>query len=565
MTTAVADADGTRTGIGVLALPGARLAYQVTGEGPAVVLVHGFGLDMRMWDQQAGHLAQRFRVVRYDCRGFGASGPFDPAIGYTHAADLLALLDHLGIGRAVLAGLSFGGRVVMQAALEAPERVAGLILLDAVLDGVPWDPGSAAALDETARQAQAGGLLAGREAWLAHPLFAAASRQPELASSLAAMVAGYPGQHWTGHDPHRQTGPDPIDRLEQLATPVLVAAGEQDVPGFREMSAVLARRIPGAEYHVVPGAGHMINMERPAEVNELLTRFLGRLYPRDETAGGDRVLVDPGWLEAHLHDPSVRVVEVDVTRAAHDQWHIDGAALWNVYADLKDADYRLITAPEVRRLFERSGIAPDTTVVFYGYAPAMGLWLMKLYGHPDARILDCSRDTWQREGRPCSSAATAPAMTEYPLGDPDGRVRADHAAVHAAIGDPGTAILDVRSWDEFLGKRFWPSGGMEPGGRAGHVPSAVHRPVDDLYDERGSFRPADSLRELFPASDPGGEVITYCTIGGRASTAWFVLTYLLGRERVRVYDGSWAEWGRMTQTPVEQPAADVPPQRSGAV
>jgi 3-mercaptopyruvate sulfurtransferase SseA/pimeloyl-ACP methyl ester carboxylesterase len=533
----------------VLALPGARLAYEVTGEGPAVVLVHGFGLDLRMWDQQVGHLAQRFRVVRYDCRGFGASGPFDPAIGYTHAADLLALLDHLGIGRAVLAGLSFGGRVVMQAALAAPERVAGLILLDAVLDGVPWDPGSAASLDETARQAQARGLLAGREAWLAHPLFAAARRQPELASSLAVMVAGYPGQHWTGHDPHQQAGPQPLDALESLSMPVLVAVGEQDVPGFREMSAVLARRIPGAQHHVVPGAGHMINMERPAEVNELLTGFLDRLYPNGEKA--DRVLADPGWLEAHLHDPSVRVVEVDVSRAGHDEWHIDGAVLWNVYADLKDADYRLITAPAVRRLLERSGIGPDMTVVFYGYAPAMGMWLMKLYGHPDARILDCSRDAWQRDGRPRTSAATEPATTEYPLGDPDGLVRADHTAVQAAIGDPGTEILDVRSWDEFCGKRFWPSGGMEPGGRAGHVPSAVHRPIGELYDDHGSFLTADKLRNVFPDSGRGGEVITYCTIGGRAATAWFVLTYLLGREHVRVYDGSWAEWGLMTGTQVE--------------
>jgi thiosulfate/3-mercaptopyruvate sulfurtransferase len=131
--------------------------------------------------------------------------------------------------------------------------------------------------------------------------------------------------------------------------------------------------------------------------------------------------------------------------------------------------------------------------------------------------------------------------------------------------DPETTILDVRGWDEFRGERFWPSGGMEPGGRAGHVPSAVHRPIGDLYDDRGSFRPVGRLRDVFPAASPGGEVITYCTIGGRASTAWFVLTYLLGREHVRVYDGSWAEWGRMTRTPVEQSAADIPPQRAGAV
>ena len=116
---------------------------------------------------------------------------------------------------------------------------------------------------------------------------------------------------------------------------------------------------------------------------------------REETASND-VLVHPGWLEAHLHDPSVRVIEVDVSRAAYDRWHIDGAVLWNVYADLKDPGYQLVSTPAVRRLFQRSGITPDTTVVFYGYAPALGLWLMKLYGHPDVRILDCSRPPVRR-------------------------------------------------------------------------------------------------------------------------------------------------------------------------
>src|SRR5262249_42881949 len=119
----------------VLERPGARLVYEVAGDGPrepAVVLIHGFGLDMRMWDSQIGPLTARCGVVRYDCRGFGASGPFDPGVPYTHAGDLVALLDHLGIGDAVLAGLSFGGRVALQAALAAPDRVRGLALLDAV-------------------------------------------------------------------------------------------------------------------------------------------------------------------------------------------------------------------------------------------------------------------------------------------------------------------------------------------------------------------------------------------------------------------------------------------------
>jgi pimeloyl-ACP methyl ester carboxylesterase len=272
----------TGSGCEVLALPGARLAYQVTGQGPAIVLVHGFGLDMRMWESQAAQLAARYQVIRYDCRGFGASGPFDPAVGYTHAGDLLALLDHLGIGQAVLAGLSFGGQVVLRTALAAPRRVRGLVLMDAVLDGVSWDPESLAAIRLAGKVAQAHGLLAGRAAWLAHPLFAAARNRGELSDQLATMVAAYPGQHWIGHDPHAEGGPRPLDVLEELAMPVLVLAGEHDVPGFLEMSAVLARRIPGARYHAVADAGHMINMEQPAAVNEVLTRFLDEL-PQPET------------------------------------------------------------------------------------------------------------------------------------------------------------------------------------------------------------------------------------------------------------------------------------------
>jgi len=270
---------------------------------------------------------------------------------------------------------------------------------------------------------------------------------------------------------------------------------------------------------------------------------------------GDGVLVDPGWLAGHLNDPGLRVVEVDVSPAAYNNWHIDGAVLWNVYADLKDSDYRTVGTAALERLVARSGIGPDSTVVFYGYRPAMGLWLMKLYGHRDVRILDCSRDTWRAAGHPWSNVAGEPLASSYQLGGEDRRIRADWAAVQDAIDQRDTTLMDVRSAAEYRGDCFWPSGGMEPGGRAGHVPSAVYQPIDDLYNDDGSFRRAAELRGIFsPALLEGGrELITYCTIGGRAATAWFVLSQLLGCDAVRVYDGSWAEWGRTPGAPVERP------------
>jgi thiosulfate/3-mercaptopyruvate sulfurtransferase len=264
-------------------------------------------------------------------------------------------------------------------------------------------------------------------------------------------------------------------------------------------------------------------------------------------------LVAPEWLADHLYEPDLRIVEVDVSSAAYDDWHIDGAVLWDIYRDLKDSDYRPVDTRRLEELLGRSGITPETTIVLYGYAPAFGLWLLETFGHPDARILDCDRNAWKTAGGPWTKTPTKPTASHYPLSETRAHFRSTASDVEAAIGQAGTVLLDVRSSAEYEGERFWPSGGMEPGGRAGHIPSALHQPIDGLYNPDGSFRPADDLRAVFSSVELLGldELITYCTIGGRAATAWFVLTHHLGRPNVSVYGGSWAEWGRLSDTPIE--------------
>src|SRR5262249_22659474 len=152
------------------------------------------------------------------------------------------------------------------------------------------------------------------------------------------------------------------------------------------------------------------------------------------TTPTSEVLVDPNWLADHLDDKTVRVIEVDVSPATYTEGHITGAVLWNVFADLKDVDYRPVGAEAIAELFARSGITPDTTVVMYGYIPAIGFWLMRYHRHADVRILDCARTAWRDRGRPWTVDAPQPARTDYPLPGPDMRLRADLEYVRAALG-----------------------------------------------------------------------------------------------------------------------------------
>ena len=264
-------------------------------------------------------------------------------------------------------------------------------------------------------------------------------------------------------------------------------------------------------------------------------------------------IVDVEWIAAHVGDPGVRLVEVDVSRAAYDEGHIPGAVVWNAYTDLRDANYRPVGLEELERLLSRSGISPETCVVVYGYSAPLGFWLLKAHGHEDVRMLMGARDQWAQAGHEWSTDVPEPPERAHPPVVANPALLASREAVQDAIDDPAQIVLDVRAEVEYSGEWFWPSGATQDVGRAGHVPGAISVPIDLLRSEGGTLKSPEELWRTLEQTGVGKDktVITYCTIGNRASEAWFALKYLLDYPDARVYYGSWVEWGKATDTPIE--------------
>jgi pimeloyl-ACP methyl ester carboxylesterase len=261
---------------GLAEVNGTRLYFETAGRGAPLVLIHGSGLDCRMWEPQFRVFSERFQVIRYDLRGHGRSA-VPGREPYVHALDLEALLDHLGVARAHLVGLSRGGATAISFAILNPGSVLGLVLVDSRPEGWSGSPALGEHLRAVVSAARSGDMDAARRLWRDHPLFAPAMRRPEVAARLEEVISGYSGWHWVNDDPARRPEPLPVQRLGEVLAPTLIVVGELDVPDFHEIAETMRREIPRAAKVVISGAGHLPNMEEPDRFNLEVLDFLRRI------------------------------------------------------------------------------------------------------------------------------------------------------------------------------------------------------------------------------------------------------------------------------------------------
>lgn len=277
-----------------------------------------------------------------------------------------------------------------------------------------------------------------------------------------------------------------------------------------------------------------------------------------------QALVTPEWLAANADNPKLKLIEIAGMRQeelpAYRAGHVPGAVAWQWKDMLWDVAMREFPSPQnFAAHLGRHGIGNDTTVVFYGEDVQFGLyawWAFRYCGHTDVRVLDGGRYRWKAEGRPLTTEIpqAAPAVDYTPVARREA-IRIHRDAVLAALDDKNTVILDARSPEEYSGTRVGGPGGPDVGAvRYGRIPGARHLYWTDLLDDDKSFKPADDLAALVAARGAGREndIIAYCRMSHRATVLYFALTQLLGFNRVRIYDGSWTEWGNLVGVPVER-------------
>lgn len=270
-----------------------------------------------------------------------------------------------------------------------------------------------------------------------------------------------------------------------------------------------------------------------------------------------KTLVTTDWLANHLQDPNLRIIEMDLTSEIYDQGHLPGSIFWDGTTPMKPNFQVNFEPTAIKQLMAKSGINNNTTVVavHHNFTATSGFifWLLKVIGHDDVRILDGGRQKWIENGYPLTTETTVIKPTSYQVNSFDDNLHVPLPQVQQSLHDPNTIILDVRTPREYSGEIFMmnPPTAEE---RGGHIPEAIHLYYELAHNKDGTFKSAEELRQIYSSKGITSDklIIPYCAVGARSAHTWFILKYLLGYPHVKNYDGSWNEWSRIADLPIEK-------------
>ncbi len=275
-------------------------------------------------------------------------------------------------------------------------------------------------------------------------------------------------------------------------------------------------------------------------------------------------LVSTQWMADHLNDPNVRIIEVSALNNSSNyrQGHLPGA-LWFYWKDFcwHSSDREFLTPKEMAERLGNIGVGPGTTLVLYGDPVQFGTyayWALKMAGHKNLRLLDGTRTKWSKERRPLTANIARFTPVDYPVPAPDASSRLGRDAVRAKLGKVGVVILDARSPEEYLGERVSPATNSVDHGaeRKGRIPGAKHLFYKSFLNEDDSFKSPAEMRAAIAASgidaEAAKEVVCYCRLSHRATLVWTAMGGVLDLGNVKIYDGSWTEWGSVVGFPVER-------------
>jgi thiosulfate/3-mercaptopyruvate sulfurtransferase len=274
-------------------------------------------------------------------------------------------------------------------------------------------------------------------------------------------------------------------------------------------------------------------------------------------------LATPAWLEDRLGDRTVRILEISSTqdKTQYREGHIPGA-LWFFWKDIcwHETDRQFVSSETLARRLGAIGVSPKDTLVLYGEPVQYGtyaFWALTMAGHPNLRVLDGTRTRWVKEGRPLTRDIPRFASADYPPQKGDSSMRLGRDEVRAGLGKSGRLLLDVRSPEEYSGERVMEYPKFDHGAeRAGRIPGAVHLYYKNLLNDDNSYKSPTELRAIFDrigaTPEKVGEIVCYCRLSHRATLTWVAMKHILGYENVKIYDGSWTEWGSIVGFPVEK-------------